>query len=75
MRKKHYTAGLVLLLALVSCNRNRVEVSGTIGDQTESALTLERLDVNLTTVVDSVTTGPTGRFSMSTRLEEPDCSF
>jgi len=72
MRKNLYTTGLVLVLALVSCNRNRVEVSGTISGEPGSTLTLERLDVNRTTVVDSVATGSAGGFSLSARLEEPE---
>lgn len=63
---------LILAIAGVSCNSTRTEISGLIQEGEEIGLTLERLDVNRTSVVDSLKTGKDGSFSIRLRLEEPE---
>ena len=63
---------LILAIAGVSCNSTRTEISGLIRGGEEISLTLERLDVNRTSVVDSLKTGKDGSFSIRLRLEEPE---
>lgn len=65
---------IVLLLALagLSCNSTRTEISGVISQGVDIRLTLERLDVNRTTLVDSVRTAKDGSFSFKLGLEEPE---
>jgi peroxiredoxin len=62
---------IVLLFSGISCNRNRTEISGRVEGGPDQILTLERLDVNRTTVIDSVVTSAAGSFSISIRQEEP----
>jgi len=65
---------IVLLMALagISCNGTRTEISGLISEGKDISLTLERLDVNRTTLVDSLRTAKDGSFSFKLRLEEPE---
>jgi peroxiredoxin len=65
---------IVLLLALTgfSCNSTRTEINGLITGGEEISLTLERLDVNRTSLVDSVKTTKDGTFSVKLGLEEPE---
>jgi len=63
---------IILLLAGYACNRSDVEVEGVVKGGEGSYLTLERLDVNRTTVIDSVKIGKGGFFSFKTRPEEPE---
>ena len=63
---------LILAIAGVSCNSTRTEISGQIRGGEDISLTLERLDVNRTSVVDSLKTGKDGSFSIRLRLEEPE---
>ena len=51
---------LFLALAGISCNGTRTEISGVISGGEESSLILERLDVNRTSLVDSVLTRKDG---------------
>jgi peroxiredoxin len=65
---------IVLLVALVgfSCKGTRTEINGLISGGEEINLTLERLDVNRTSLVDSVETAKDGSFSIKLGLEEPE---
>jgi len=65
---------LMLILAFTgfSCNGTRTEIKGLIHGGAETSLTLERLDVNRTTAVDSVKTDMDGSFLLKMKLEEPE---
>jgi peroxiredoxin len=65
---------IVLLAALagLSCSSTRTEIRGHISGGGEIKLTLERLDVNRTSLVDSLKTAKDGSFSISFPLEEPE---
>jgi peroxiredoxin len=65
---------LMLILAFTgfSCNGTRTEIKGLIQGGAETSLTLERLDVNRTTSVDSVKTDKNGSFYLKLKLEEPE---
>ena len=63
---------VVVLLALAACNRNSVTIHGVVEDGEGVTISFERLDVNRTTILDSVKIGNSGRFSFSTNLEEPE---
>jgi len=72
--KKNIPIILVLIasLAAFSCHSTRTEISGLIHGGEEIRLTLERLDVNRTSVVDTIQTGKDGSFSIRLALEEPE---
>ena len=63
---------LFLLLAGLGCSRNKTEIMGLVEGGSEKTISLERLDVNRTILVDSVKTKKDGSFSFKTRLEEPE---
>jgi peroxiredoxin len=63
---------LVIALTGLSCSSNRTEISGVISGGEEISLTLERLDVNRTTVIDTLRTGNEGYFSIKFSQEEPE---
>ncbi len=65
---------IVLIVALTgfSCSSTKTEISGLISGGEEISLTLERLDVNRTSLIDSVRTGKDGSFSIKLGLEEPE---
>jgi hypothetical protein len=63
---------LILTIAGFSCKSTRTEISGVIHGGEEISLTLERLDVNRTSVIDSLKTGKDGSFSITLGLEEPE---
>jgi hypothetical protein len=62
---------VAILLAGISCSRKRTEITGVIEGASEETLTLERLDVNRTTVIDSVQTDQSGVFTIRIKQEEP----
>lgn len=68
----HYAVFLLLLLAGVACNRSNVNIRGSVEEGEGHAISLERLDVNRTSLIDSVTIGKGGKFAISTNLEEPE---
>ena len=55
-----------------ACNSTRTEISGLVNGGEGLDLTLERLDVNKTSLVDSVKTGKDGSFTIKLNLEEPE---
>jgi len=65
---------IVLIVAITgfSCNSTRTEISGLIRGGEDISLTFERLDVNRTSVLDSVRTGKDGSFYIKLGLEEPE---
>lgn len=67
-----YSVFLLFLLAVAACNRSNVSIKGSIEEGEGQSITLERLDVNQTTLVDSSTIGKGGQFTMTTNLEEPE---
>lgn len=58
-------------LLLLSCNRNTTEIAGRIEGGEERSYSLERLDVNRTTVIDSIHTDKNGAFAIKIDQEEP----
>ena len=63
---------LVIALTGLSCNSTRSEITGTISGGEDISLTLERLDVNRTILIDSLQTGKEGYFSIKFSQEEPE---
>jgi hypothetical protein len=70
--KSQHIIYLSLILAGTACSRNNVNVHGTCAGGSGSVISLERLDVNRTTVIDSTIVSKNGTFSFSTRLEDPE---
>jgi len=67
-----YVIVLLIALAGFSCNSTRTEIKGLIRGGEESYLRLERLDVNRTSLVDSVLTEKDGSFAIKLGMEEPE---
>ncbi|MFO7670433.1 MAG: TlpA disulfide reductase family protein [Bacteroidales bacterium] len=67
-----YTIFLLLLMAGTTCNRSNVIIHGSLEKGEGRSVTLERLDVNRTSVVDSSAIGKGGKFTITTSLEEPE---
>lgn len=63
---------LMIAVAGFSCRSKATEISGQIIGAEDLRLTLERLDVNRTSVIDSVRTGKGGSFSFKLGIEEPE---
>ena len=63
---------LVVALTGLSCSSTRTEINGLINGGEEISLTLERLDVNRTSLVDTVLTGKDGSFTIKLGLKEPE---
>ena len=63
---------LIIVLAWPSCTSTKSEISGIIEGGEDIKLVLERLDVNRTTLIDSMRTGKDGSFSIKLGLEEPE---
>ena len=67
-----YVIGLILLIAGFGCSSSKSEITGVIAGGEDQNLVLERLDVNQTSVVDSIQLGPDGAFSVKLQIEEPE---
>lgn len=65
---------IVLIMAITgfACNSSRTEISGLINGGEGLSLTLERLDVYQTSLIDSVKIGQDGSFAINFGLEEPE---
>ena len=63
---------LIVLIIAFACDRNKTEISGLVLGGGDSSLSLERLDVNRTSVIDSVKVKKDGSFSLKTQQEEPE---
>ncbi len=66
-----WIVSVAILITGTSCNRNRTELSGQISGGEGQILTLERLDVNRTTLIDSTRTDKAGAFHLRIKQEEP----
>ena len=71
-RKLLYAIGLVLLIAGYGCGSSKSEISGVVSGGEGQSLVLEKLNVNQTSVIDSVQLDPDGSFSMKIEVEEPE---
>jgi peroxiredoxin len=71
-RKLLYVIGLVLLIAGFGCSSSKSEISGVIIGGEGQSLMLERLNVNQTSVIDSIQLGSDGSFSLKIDIEEPE---
>ncbi len=63
---------LYLLVMVIGCNSNKTEISGRIEGGNNETITLVKLDVNRTSVIDSMKIKNGGSFSIKTKLEEPE---
>lgn len=62
---------LTLAITAFACNSKNTEIRGLIRGGEEISLSLERLDVNRTSVIDTIVTAKDGSFSIKIALEEP----
>ena len=67
-----YVIGLILLIAGSGCSNSKSEIAGVIIGGEGQNLILERLDVNQTSVIDSIQLGSEGSFSVKIKNEEPE---
>ena len=63
---------LIVIFTGFSCNSTQTEISGLISGGEDISLTFERLDVNRTSVLDSVKTAKDGSFHIKLGIEEPE---
>lgn len=71
-RKLLYGTGLVLLIAVYGCGSPKSEIAGVVTGGEGQNLVLEKLNVNQTSVVDSVMLDEDGSFSMKVDLDAPE---
>jgi len=62
----------IMLLAGFACSSNKTGIEGKVSGGKEKMLTLERLDVNRTSIVDSVRVDKNDFFSFSTKLDDAE---
>ncbi len=62
----------LVVIALSACDRNITRIRGVIEGGESSNLTLERLNVNRTTLIDSIVLGRQGSFSVRVKAESPE---
>lgn len=67
-----YMLGLLILIAGFGCGSSKTEIAGTVAGGENQTLILERLDVNQTSVIDSIKLDQNGSFSVKIDLEEPE---
>jgi len=72
--KRRIPVIIVLILAATgfACNSTRTEINGLVSGGESERLSLERLDVNRTSLIDSIKIGKDGSFDIKFRLEEPE---
>ena len=63
---------LIMAIAGFACNSTRTEIKGLVKGGEGMNLTLERLDVNQTSLIDSVKIGKDGSFTIKIGPEEPE---
>ena len=63
---------LILAITTFACNSSNTEISGLIRGGEEISLSLERLDVNRTSVIDTIVTAKDGSFSVKFTIDEPE---
>jgi peroxiredoxin len=61
-----------MLLGVVACSSNKIEIRGFVSGGEDKLLTLERLDVNRTSLVDSVRVKADDSFSFKASLEDSE---
>ncbi len=66
------TIVMIMMVAGFACSSNKVEIRGIVSGGAEKTLTLERLDVNRTTVTDSIIIKKDDSFSFKTKLDEAE---
>ena len=71
-RELKYLTGLVLLIAVYGCGSPKSEIAGIVAGGEGLNLVLEKLNVNQTSVIDSVQLDADGSFSMKIELEEAE---
>ncbi len=71
-RKLLYVIGILMLIAGYGCGSSKSEISGVITGGEGQSLVLEKLNVNQTSVIDSIQLGPQGSFSVRIDSEEPE---
>jgi peroxiredoxin len=71
-RNPLYLIGLMFLIAGYGCSSSKSEITGIIADGEGEKLVLERLDVNQTSVIDTLQLGQDGSFSVRLQVEEPE---
>jgi len=71
-RELKYLTGLVLLIAVYGCGSPKSEIAGIVAGGEGLNLVLEKLNVNQTSVIDSVQLDTDGSFSMKIELEEAE---
>lgn len=62
----------IMLLTAVACSSNKIEIKGHVSGGEEKLLTLERLDVTRTSIVDSVRVKKDDSFSFETQVDNPE---
>jgi len=72
--KRRIPVIIVLIMAATgfACNSTRTEISGLVKGGEGENLTLERLDVNRTSLIDTLGIGRNGSFDIKFKLEEPE---
>ena len=71
VRIQHVAIHLLLVVSF-ACNTSKTKISGVIEGGSDQTITLERLDVNRTSIIDSVKLKKDGSFTFKTVLEEPE---
>jgi len=63
---------MIMLLTGFACSNNKTEIKGIVSGGADKTLTLERLDVNRTMVIDTVRIKDDGSFSFKTQQDEAE---
>lgn len=61
----------IIVMAMVSCNKSNVKITGNIKDANKQKVYLEQLNVDNTVRIDSTETNSNGHFSFKTNVELP----
>jgi len=66
------TIVMIMMVTGFSCSNNKTEIKGIVSGGADKTLTLERLDVNRTTLIDSVLIKKDDSFSFKTQQDEAE---
>jgi peroxiredoxin len=66
------TIVMIMMLTGFACSSNKTEIKGIVSGGADKTLTLERLDVNRTTLIDSVLIRKDDSFSIKTQQDEAE---
>jgi peroxiredoxin len=66
------TIVMIMMLTGFACSNNKAEIKGIVSGGADKTLTLERLDVNRTTLIDSVLIRKDDSFSIKTQQDEAE---